>query len=165
MSPALADGFSSTVPPGKSQNGLHFVGLHFVSLFHSLLLVNFLLSGNHQVFPLCPFWEVHPRASSPILLVESIKSTWNQVEPDSFFLRGMTTHAVRSWTVLLWRDVFINLINFFNFISLMAPSEGPSFMRWLLPHGPQSDLSDHTHSFLVSNDIYTHLRILPMDIL
>ena len=55
MCPALADGFLSTVPPGKSQNGLHFVGLHFVSLFHSLLLVNFLLSGNHQVFPLCPF--------------------------------------------------------------------------------------------------------------
>ena len=55
MSPALADGFLSTVPPGKPQNGLHFVGLHFVSLFHSLLTVNFLLSGNHQVFPLCPF--------------------------------------------------------------------------------------------------------------
>ena len=55
MSPALADGLLPTVPPGKSQNGLLFVGLHFVSLFNNLFVVNFLLNGNHQVFLLCPF--------------------------------------------------------------------------------------------------------------
>ena len=75
------------------------VGCHF------LLQGIFPTRGSNPALPHCR-WILCQLShkggySSPILLVESIKSTRNQVEPDSFFLRGMTTHAVRSWTVLL----------------------------------------------------------------
>ena len=156
LCPTLCDPMDCSPPGSPVYRTFQARILEWVAIF--LLQGIFPTRGSNPAIPHCR-WILCQLShkggySSPILLVESIISTWNQVEPDSFILRGMTTHAVRSWTVLLWRDVFINF----------SPGEGPSFMRSLLPHGSQSDPSDHTHSFLVSNGIYTHLRILPRDI-